>query len=88
MILIQQHLQIFPLLIILTNLTFLSGLPTLAAENQGGQGEDERRGQENQQPEHRKYAHNLRWYLNDDHDNDSDDSDYNNGENDDDLFIT
>ena len=36
-------------------------LPTLAAEDEGCQGEDQGRGQEDQQPEHREYANNLRW---------------------------
>ena len=44
-------------------------LPTLAAENQGRQGEDQGRGQEDQQPEHRKYANNLTWQCNDNDDN-------------------
>ena len=44
-------------------------LPTLAAEDQGRQGEDEWRGQEDQQPEHRKYANNLTWQCNDNDDN-------------------
>ena len=33
--------------------------PTLAAEDEGRHGEDERRGQEDEQPEHREYSHHL-----------------------------